>query len=550
MQRFRTRLLAVAFATAIAAPLIGPANPASAIPAPDGCNATTVPAALIAWYPANPASQSSLKANCSLNNQPGTSQVTPSFTVHEANVIQYHNGAARAVTTSATASAGATTVQLSTASNGIVGLPVSPAQMNRVITGHAGLPTRTFVKSMSAGGLLTLSTPVGAGGIPSGTVLKIENAPGARSVTDAVLGGPTTTLSSATANFDSTTDVGLLVSGTGIAAFTTISSVTNSTTAVLSAPMTLTGATVSIGGSLLTTTARQVTGATITSAVRINSTAAGWTSTDIGLKVTGGCNQLTAVTTDDTVIPANTYITATPSGANADTTGGLPSGSSGCTLVVGESNANATGNGDVAGTQGVQLNLNPSLVAGSDDCANDQPEGFVIVMKYYNPGSFQGTGLTNAQPGPTPTAPTAAPTKAVGQLFFDTSAADFSAFIIERKSLTAGDPIGSVHYDVVTPFAPTGLAMCPGTATSPGLTFSLAVFGTTTTQSTLASGTGRPGTSQLRSVLPSTSGGYTTTAYVTSEGPAAPFTPASAFNRLCIYPVGSPNPANFQCGPG
>jgi hypothetical protein len=283
--------------------------------------------------------------------------------------------------------------------------------------------------------------------------------------------------------------------------------------------------------------------------VRINSAAAGWTATDVGLKVTGTCTQLTASTLDDTTIPANTYITVVASGANADTTGGLVAGWSGCTLVVGAPNANAPVNGDVAAQQGVQLNLSPTLVAGSDDCANDQPEGFGIVAKWYNPGSFQGTGLTNAQPGPTPTSPATAPTKAIGQLYFDTSAADFSAFVIERKALTAGDPIGSIHYDVVFPFAPTGLALCPGSATSPGLTLSMSVNAVATSQSTLPTGTGRPGTGQIRNVKPSTTGGYTATAYVQSDS-AVTFSPASAFNRVCIYPTGTPNPANFQCGPG
>lgn len=545
MRRFRSRLIGVTVAAALATPLLGPATPAAAIPAGNGCNfASGITSAVIGWFPAAPASMSRLKVACTFNNNTGTSQVSASWSIHDGDVIQYHNGAARTVTTSGVTASGATTIQLDTASNGIVGLPVAPTQMNRVISG-TGLGVRTVATNMTAGGLLTLNRPTTAS-IPAGTSLSIENA-NARSVDDATGTAPDL-LNSVQANFTAA-DVGLSVSGTGIPGNTTILAIISPSQAQLSAAFTLTNPTVSIGGSLLTSTARQITGATTTSAVRINSAAAGWTASDVGLKVTGTCNQLTASTADDTTIPANTYITAVASGANADTTGGLTTGWSGCTLVVGAPNANAPANGDVAADQGTMLNLNPSLVAGSDDCANDQPEGFGIVARWYNPGSFQGTGATNAQPGPTTASPTTPPTKAIGQLFFDTSAADYSAFVIERKALTAGDPNGAVHYDIVFPFAPTTLALCPSSATSPGLGISLSVHAATTGQLTLASGTGRPGTGQIRSVKPSTTGGYTTQVIVKSDS-AVTFSPAANFNRLCIYPAGTPNPINFQCGAG
>jgi hypothetical protein len=530
---------------ALSTPLFGPASPAGAIPAGDGCNfASGITSAVIGWFPAAPASMSRLKVACTFNNNTGTSQVSASWSIHDGDAIQYHNGAGRTVTTSGATSSGSSTIQLNTASNGIVGLPVAPTQMNRIITGP-GIGVRTVVTSMTAGGLLTLNRPT-TGAISSGASLLIENA-NARSVDDATGTAPDL-LNSVQANFTAA-DIGLSVSGTGIPANSTIIAINSPSQAQLSASFTLTNPTVSIGGSLLTSTARQITGATTTSTVRINSAAAGWTASDIGLKVTGTCNQLTATAADDTTIPANTYITATPSGANADTTGGLTSGWSGCTLVVGDPNANAPINGDVAADQGTMLNLNPSLVAGSDDCANDQPEGFGIVARWYNPGSFQGTGATNAQPGPTAANPAIAPTKAIGQLFFDTSAADYSAFVVERKALTAGDPNGAVHYDIVFPFAPTTLALCPSSASSPGLGISLSVHAATSGQLTMASGTGRPGTGQIRSVKPSPTGGYTTQVIVKSDS-AVTFSPAGNFNRLCIYPAGTPNPINFQCGAG
>jgi hypothetical protein len=544
MQRFKARLIAAAALAVVAAPL-AMSSPAGAIPAGNGCNASGVPAALISWYPANPGSMSALHTACSWNNQPGTSQVSASFTVHDADVANYHNGAAKGVTNSVAAVAGATTIQLNPAANGIVGLPVAPTQMNRMITGP-GIAIRTHIKSMTAGGLATLSRPT-SGAVPINSALKIENAT-ARIVDDATSTLPDL-LNSTQANFTAA-DIGLSVSGTGVANDSSILAINSATQVQLDNPIgnPLGGPVVSIGGSLLTANAKVITQASITSLVRINSSAAGWIASDVGLKVTGTCHQNTAAAGDDTTIPAATVITVVVSGANVDTTGGLPNGSTGCNLVIGEPNANAPANGDVAAQQGVQLNLNPGLVAGSADCGDDQPEGFGIISKWYNPGSFQGIGATNAVPGSAVGA-TTLPTKAIGQLFFDTSAADFSAFIVQRKVLTAGDPIGTAHFDVVFPFAPTSLAMCPGTATSPGLTSSLYINSTTQSQSTLASGTGRPGTGQVRNIVPSTTGGYTTTAVVDSQG-AATFSPASAFNRLCIYPAGFPNAANFQCGPG
>jgi hypothetical protein len=553
MHRFRNRLIAVAIASALALPLIG-VKPAEAVPAGNGCNASGVPAALISWYPAQPAAQSALKVACTFNNNTGTSQVSASFTIHDMNQALWHNAAARTVTTSGVTASGATTIQLSTASNGIAGLPVSPTQMNRVISG-TGIAVRTNVDSMTAGGLLTLNRATTAS-IPSGTALKIENGT-ARTILDGAGVATTTLTSPADANFTAA-DVGCSVSGTGIPANTTITAVGSATTATLSATFTLTGPTVTICGSQVNGAARQITGASTTSAVRINSSAAAWVSSDIGLKVVGVCDQGTAAGGDDYTIPANTYILNTPSGANADTTGGLTTGQTGCNLTIGDPGATAPDDGDTAAHQGVQLNLNPSLVAGSDDCTNDQPEGFATIAAWYNPGSFQpsaGAGFTTAQPGRAVAFQPTFATKAIGQLYFDTAVADFAAFVIEKKALSvtpngAADPIGSSHYDVMFPFVPTGLALCPSTTTSPGLGFSLTTLASTASIATQPSGTGRPGTGQLRSILPQTSGGYTATAYVMSDHATIAFSPASAFNRVCIYPTGLPNPVNMQCGPG
>jgi hypothetical protein len=514
-------------------------------PPGSGCNASAVPAALIAWYPAQPGAASGLKVACKFTNAPSSSQVSPSYTIHDMNRAQYHNGAARRVTVAA-ATSGATAL---TASPGITGTGMG-AWENRTITGP-GIAPRTFVTSI-AGDVLQLSRPTVAA-LAGGEVVVVENAPGARSVDDASGPPASTTIDSPSANFTAA-DIGLGIAGTGIPPNTTITAVNSATQVTISSSATFVDSgsppagVLTIGATLLTTTARQVTGATITAADAVTSAIAAFGPTDVGLRVAGTCDQLTSAPGDDYTVPAGTYVLATADPV-ATTTGGLTPGQSGCTLTIGEPSATAPLDGEEGANQGMQLDLDPSLVPGSGSCAQEQPEGIVLAARWYNPGSFEGAGASHAQPGPTPSDPAASPTKVIGQLRFGSSPLGFSAFVVERRTATPGDPIGAVHYDLQFPFVPVASVLCPGTATSPGLSFSLAVPAATRSQSVIAAGVGRPGTAQLRSVLPSATGGYTATAYVRSDS-AVTFSPASAFNRLCIYPTGLPNPASFQCGPG
>jgi hypothetical protein len=193
----------------------------------------------------------------------------------------------------------------------------------------------------------------------------------------------------------------------------------------------------------------------------------------------------------------------------------------------------------------LQLDLHPTLMPGAGACAEDQPEGLTLVGTWQNPGSFQGTGLSNAQPGAT----SGSPTKAIGQIRFQTGTVGFSAFVIERPASTPGDPTPSAHYDLQVPFVPTTAMMCPGTATSPGLGFSLKLHAVAPSQSSAAMGAGRPGTNQVRSIRQTATGGYTALVFVTSDT-GLTFTPANNFRRLCLYPTGTPNPISFQCGNG
>jgi hypothetical protein len=523
MHRYKTRLIAAFVATVLAAPLVG-SSPASAAPAPDGCKNSSVAGAELGHYPAQPAAQSALRVSCSFNNNTGTSMVAAKFHINDMANVQYHNGAARTVTATAAVGLGATTFTVSNC-QGITGY------VNRGITavGVLGIPARTFVKSISGACLVTLSNPttVAMAGTPS---FKIDNVDGPRSVVNGTTTNASTTITSPTANFVAATDVGLSVTGTEIVLGTTITGVTNATTATISIPATATTAgtaSLSFGSSKLSSTTRQINDAGITSATVINSPASKWNATDIGLKVTGPG------------IPANTFILSV-AGANATTTGGMTITAAPQKVVIGDPSATAPVTGETSATQTVQLDL---AQPGSEPCSVESAEGFSTVAKWQNPGSFSGAAVFNTQP---------VGTKAIGQILFETSVADYSAFVIETSTPLNPNPFS---YALWIPNAPLSLVQCPGTATSPGLSLSFGIQAQTASVGALPTGTGRPGTSQLRSINASAyvggiQQGYTGTINIVSDDVAVPvFLPASEFTRTCIYPAGAVQ-VNFKCGNG
>ena len=487
-------------------------------------------------FPAAPASQSGLRIACTFDARPATSQASGKFTIHDFAVAQYHNGAARSITNTASIASGATTFTAANCAGmtAYVNRPISALTGTTLV---AGVPARLFVKSISGACLVTLSKAVTAV-IPISTVWKVDNTIG-RSVGDGVTNA-TTTITSAVANFtaaDADPDgagplLGLSVSGTDIPDNTTIATFVNATTVTLTnaATGTNTAQVLTFGGSLLNTTTRQANDATITSATIINSPAAKWKADDIGLKVAGGA------------IPANTFVVSV-SGANATTTGGLTITAVPFTVIIGEPSATAPADGATALNQGTLLDVDPSFAAGAGPCLADRAESFAIAGQWQNPGTFD-TGVFATQP---------AGTKAIGQFKFVTAFVSYSAFVIERGALTAGDPIGSVHYDIVFPFAPTLFALCAST-TSPGFGYSIGVHATTSGVASLPSGVGKPGSAQFRSLLPQATGAYASTVYLNNDDPTINgglYTPASEFNRLCIYP--DPvltTTVNFTCGDG
>ncbi len=538
MRSLVARLTAVVVAALLAIPLA--AAPAAAAPIPSGCKSSSLPGAAIGWYPANPGSQSALQVSCRFDASTGSAMVANAFTIHDAGLAQFHNGAARTVTSNGSSiAAGATTFTLASCV-GITGYVNRPISRNPFPNPPAAdtvqLAARTFVKSISAGCVVTLSQPtVATAGpaadiaIPGATQFKIDNSIG-RSVADGVTNG-SATITSATANFTAA-DVGLSVGG-AVAPGSTIATFVNATTVTLTSP-TVTSAPAQVlyfGGSLVSSTTRQANDGSTTSTTVVRSPAAKFKTDDVGLPITGSCTAPSAYT-----IPANTYILSV-SGSNATTNGGLVSGKSGCTIVIGDPSVTAPVNGEMMASQLIQMDLNPSLAAGVDDCSNNTLESFSFPGQWLNPGSFAG-GIFNTQP---------ADTKAIGQIVFRNAGGVSSAFVIDRGLFTPGDPQASAHYDLVFPLLPVAFAMCTS-ANSPGLGFTIQVSPVTLSQGVLPAGTGKPSSAQVRGLGLTPTGGYTDSVTIVSDDPAVVFAPASEFTRLCIYPAGAN--ANFQCGSG
>ena len=524
----RTALIAVGALALVLPLLVLASNSADATVVNSGCSSAVTPGGQLSHYPAWGGTQSGVRAACVFSHDTTNgNDVSASFTIHDFTSAVWHNGAARTITNTASIAANATTFTATNCAGatGFVNRPITRlSATGDPITTSVG--ARNFVKSISGACLVTLAKAVTAS-IAAGTSFKIDNA-NARSVADAGTTNASTTLTSNTANFDAATDVGLSVSGTNIVPGTTIASVSNATTVILSAAADATGVaqTITFGGTIESSTTRTMNDTTINQAspCRVNSPAAKWKASDVGLPVTGAG------------IPANSYV-ASFVAANATLT------TSGCILdavakqrTVGDPSATAPADGDVVVDQGVQLDLDPTLVAGTRTCADEDPEGFQIVGTWLNPGNFF-TGVLGFANQP-------ANSKAIGEIQFATSVVTYGAYIIEVPALSADPVNGAAHYDIVFPNVPTGLALCAATATSPGLGFSLGLHASTDTISGLPQGVGKPGTAQTRAIRDNNQAGYTETIFFRSDAG-----PALLFSRLCSTPAG-PASVDFKCGTG
>src|SRR5207237_1511023 len=97
---------------------------------------------------------------------------------------------------------------------------------------------------------------------------------------------------------------------------------------------------------------------------------------------------------------------------------------------------------------GAELDLNPSLVAGSDPCGTNTPEGFVITGAWANPSSY----LASTFGSPTDSSFNK---PLIGQFAVPTAVVTFSGFVEQVPAATAGESQTAAHYDVLFPLLPT-----------------------------------------------------------------------------------------------
>jgi hypothetical protein len=516
---------------------------------------------ILGHVPSNPGQQSSIITACMFDSRTATSQVSASFTLHDFPNAVWHNGSVRRVNVTAVAG----NVLTVTGCRGI-NLGGEPSDyVNSVVTGSSTAIRRHIDSITGCGAADTGSITMNAapGTVPG--VIEIENSK-ARTAADATTSGSTVTSTNAT--FNAATDIGCSISGTNFAAGSTITAVAGNTATVSPAPVSSAAAQViTICGTDETATTRMITnvatsigGTTLTNSGATNTSVNRFEPTDIGLEVSDGAA--------GTAITEPCYIVAISGGADPGISATVNNGAgAACTIGDGLGKTLAIGRPSPTSPDGepetddsppsdqlahlnVQLDLNPTLVAGQDACTNDTPEGFAIAGTYRNP-SFDVPGApagSNFIGGVFATQP--ANSKAVGQIVFDTSVVDFAAYVLERRGppgTIAGTPIepqAAKHYDIHVPNAPTGLALC-SSATSPGLALFLTVDASTSSITSLPTGFGRPGTAQVRHLRPSTAA---TAGFMFLRSDAGPTWTGSNYARLCSVPA-PPFEVDFRCGP-
>jgi hypothetical protein len=546
------------------------------------------PGAEIGWYPAPAGSQSGVKIACVFDASTGSSIVSAKFTYHDSRFTTYHNGGARTVITTTPTGPGANCIDIADAT----GLGGIPGWVNRPISGgtfssvpaNTTLQARTFITAVNAtacgGGAgisVTLNQVTGglAGGIPAGTALRIDNSD-SRSTNCGVTVGGAAGFTDPCANFEGpwngfgAAETGDL-SGSNIPDYCSFLATGVNTANIVNTSGSCAPAATNVvahanevltyKGSTLTTTTRTVTDGSCNAATPtvVTSPAALFAAGDVGLPFYGfGAGA-----------GAGWYITAVGAGT-ATVANALGTPLPGCpaagpaTFTVGDPSVTAPTDDQNVLNQLVQLDLKPSLVAGSNDCALNEAEGFGIAGKWRNPG-----------PGPLPNgfltsafATQPANTKAIGEILFTTSVVSYGAFVVEHETTSPAipgypaDPMvpNSHHYDIVFPNVPTGLALCASGA-SPGLGLSIGINATTVSQAAIASGLGKPGTAQLRNTnakgtpvygptpAPITNG-FNSVGYFYDDNAVRIWTPASRFNRTCVVPADAALQIAFTCGDG
>ena len=423
------------------------------------------------------------------------------------------NSTTAVLTTAATATG--TTVSLTFVDLGS-NADFTSADVGRIVTGTnlPGYDTIASVTNASTAVLTTAATATGTG--QTLTIGANEQVSSTREIGDAQITSGSTTLSSASANFEAS-DLQLPVTGCGIPTGTYISSVTDASDVVLS------------NAATVTRPFAVSDGATTSGSTTVTSATAGFNAACDAHKFISGAG-----------IPAGAYISAVTNSttitisakATATATGVSLTESPGATEVIGLPSPTAPANDDAVSELGSELALQPSLVKGSAPCSADEPTGTTIEGGWYNPGNYQANSLS----------PQTLPADSIGEILYPTAVISFAGYVVNEPASTAGEQDTAAHTDIVLPFVPTSLALCASPNNAIGSVFRF--NGTTLTQQKVATGVGTPGTGAVRGIENLGSGVSTTTgtAYLTNG------TSGSPYSGSCTTTF--PAAINFSCGDG
>jgi len=486
----------------------------------------------IAMYPNTPAGQSNLKVSCTLTTP--TAFGSQFYKTEDFPQAQWHLGAGRIVTGNTTSGSATITLTAGHFSAADVNHPISGFGSSVSLNGGAtpaaaltasGLPAGVFIKTFTNATTAVLSKA--ATGTFTARKWTIENS-SSRTVTDASTTLSSGTVTSASANFQAS-DVGRTITGTNMAHGAKITARASATSVTVAPVATATGTNqqLSIGPPATETTARTVHDAHTTSgSTTLTSASAGFTASDVDLPVVG------------TGIPAGDYIKTVTNATTVVLNAAATATSTTVSLVIGQPSATAPGNGDTALNLGAELDLNPTIVAGSDACTTNTTEGFVITGTWLNPGSFVSSAFGSSTDS-------SLNKPVVGEFAVPTAVVTFSGFVEQVPASTAGESQTAAHYDIIFPLLPTGIAICStGTA---GIAASFQFLGVGHSQSqNLPTNVGPPSSAQIRALKDITTASVSSTAFLHIRANNTSTTDTFTFSKACVEQY--PGISDFGCG--
>jgi hypothetical protein len=383
-------------------------------------------------FPAKILSYSGLKVACSSD---GVAAPSAGLTIHDFGNAVWHTGSSRSITAKTTLNSA-----VITSTTGFLSAVAGRAgDIHRSITGP-GIPGGTWIVSV-AGANATLSAKATA--TAAAVALAVENN-AARSFKDGHITSGSTTVTSATAGFNST-DVGQIIAGNGLKPGTKIVTAPTATSITITPAATLSSTTAQLAiGDTAVTPVRAITdGHTTSGSPTVTSATARFAAADTGTGISLAG-----------VIPAGTYIKTVTNATTVVLTKNATATSTTAKLIIGAKTISAPTDGDHVSQLAGELNLSPTFLAGVDACSENTPEGFVISGDWYNPGAFLAAAPY--------------PANSIAQILYKTSTVSFAAYV----SVVAADAANPApHFDITLPSLPVGIAACAHSPSTTTLTF-------------------------------------------------------------------------------